>query len=57
MPFRLTYGTEAVILVEIGITSLRREFFQEGSNNDQLKVNLECLDEKREEVSKKMAKY
>lgn len=57
MPFRLTYGTEAVILVEIGITSLIREFFQEGSNNDQLKVNLECLDEKREEVSKKMAKY
>ena len=57
MPFRLTYGTKEVIPVEIGITSMRREFFQEGSNNDQLKVNLDCLDEVREEASWKMAKY
>ena len=33
-PFRLTYGTEAMILVKIGITFMRREFFQKGSNND-----------------------
>ena len=26
-PFNLTYGTEAVIPVEVGLTSLRREFF------------------------------
>ena len=51
MPFRLTYGTEAIILVEIGITYMRREFFQEGNNDDQLKVNLDCLDETREEAS------
>ena len=50
-PFRLTYGTEAIILVEIGITFMKREFFQEGDNNDQLKVNLDCLDKTREEVS------
>ena len=50
-PFRLTYGIKAMILVEIGITFIRREFFQEGSNNDQLKVNLDYLDETREEVS------
>ena len=55
--FRLTYGTKEVIPIEIGITSMRREFFQEGSNNDQLKVNLDCLDEVREEASWKMAKY
>ena len=36
---------------------MRREFFQEGSNNDQLKVNLDYLDESREEASKKMTKY
>ena len=52
--FRLTYGTEVVIPVEVGINSMRREFFQEGSNDDQLKVN---LDETREEASKKMTKY
>ena len=33
-PFNLTYGTEAVILVEVRITNLRREVFYEGSNDD-----------------------
>ena len=28
-PFNLTYGTEAVILVVVGLTSLKREFFDE----------------------------
>jgi len=56
-PFRLTYGTEAVIPVEVEIISMRREFFQEGINDDQLKVNLDYLDETREEASKKMTKY
>ena len=36
--FRLTYGTEAVIPVEVEITSIRRETFHEESNDDQLKV-------------------
>ena len=36
-PFNLTYGTEAVIPVEVGLTSLRREFFDEQNNDDQLK--------------------
>ena len=33
-PFKLTYGTEVVIPVEVGIISTRKEFFQEGSNDD-----------------------
>ena len=36
-PFNLTYGTEAVIPVEVGLTSLKREFFDKQDNNDQLK--------------------
>ena len=36
IPFRLTYGTEAVIPIEVGITSTRREMFHEGNNDDQL---------------------
>ena len=56
-PFNLTYGTEAIILVEIGLTSLRKEFFDERSNNDQLKLNLDCLDEVRDQASQRMAKY
>ena len=56
-PFNLTYDTEAVILVEGGLTSLRREFFDEQHNDDQLKLNLDCLDEVRDQASQRMAKY
>ena len=56
-PFNLTYVTEAVILVEVGITSLKREFFYEQSNDDQLKLNLDCLDEVRDQASQRMTKY
>ena len=55
-PFRLIYGTEAVIPVEVGKTSIRREMFHKESNNDQLKVNLDCLNEVRDEASNKMTK-
>ena len=44
--FNLTYGIEAVIPVEVGLTSLRREFFDEQNNDDQLKQNLDFLDRK-----------
>ena len=33
-PFSLTYGAEAVIPVEVGLTSFRREFFDEQDSND-----------------------
>ena len=56
-PFNLNYGTEAVIPVEVGLTSLRREFFNEQSNNDQLKQNLDFLDEVRDQAAQRMAKY
>ena len=46
-PFRLTYGIEAVIPVEVGIASIKREMFHEENNDDQLRVNLDCLDEVR----------
>ena len=56
-PFNLTYGTEIVIPVEVGLTSLRREFFNEQINDDQLKQNLDYLDEVRDQASQRMAKY
>ncbi|XP_075654090.1 uncharacterized protein LOC142624407 [Castanea sativa] len=55
--FRLTYGTEAIIAVKVGINSLRKEFFSESSTDDQLRVNLDCLDEVRDIVSQKMTKF
>ena len=57
MPFNLTYGTEAVILVEVGLTSLRKEFFDEQSNDGKLKLNLDCLDKVRDQASQRMTKY
>ena len=56
-PFNLTYGIEAVIPVKVGLTSLRREFFDEQDNNDQLKQNLDLMDEVRDQVAQRMAKY
>ena len=56
-PSNLTYGIEAVIPVEVGLTSLRREFFDEQSNNDQLKQNLDFVDEFRDQAAQRMAKY
>ena len=57
IPFRLTYGTEAVIPVEVGVTSIRRKAFSEEGNEDKLQLNLDCLDEVRDKVSSIMAKY
>ena len=56
-PFNLTHGTEAVIFVEIWLTSLRKEFFTEDSNDVQLKLNLDYLNEVRDQASQRMAKY
>ena len=50
-PFNLTYGTEVVIPVEFGVTSMRREYFDEEGNDYQLRMNLDCLDEVRTKVS------
>ena len=56
-PFKLTYGTKAVIPVKVGVSSMRREVFSEDSNDDQLRVNQDCLDEVRDGASQKMTKY
>ena len=56
-PFKLTYSTKVVISVEVVITNIRREMFHKESNNDQLKVNLDCLDEVRDGASNRMTKY
>ena len=55
--FRLTYGMKAVILVEVGVTSVRRGTFNLRCNDDELRLNLDCLDEVRDNVSSKMTKY
>ena len=55
--FRLTYGTEAVIPVEVGVTSTRQAVFSEEGNEDELQINLDCLDKVREKASNRTEKY
>ena len=56
-PFRLTYGIEVMIPVEVGVTSTRRAMFNKEGNDDKLRLNLDCLDEVRDKASSRMAKY
>ena len=56
-PSRLTYGTESVIPVEVGVTSIRQEVLCEENNDDQLRINLDCLDEVRDKAYSEMTIY
>ncbi|RDX92035.1 Tf2-6, partial [Mucuna pruriens] len=47
-PFRLTYGSKAVIPVEIGEPSPRTTLFEPTANEDELRANLDLLQETRE---------
>ncbi|GKD20366.1 reverse transcriptase domain-containing protein [Tanacetum coccineum] len=64
IPFSLTYGTEAVIPAEIGMPTFRTAEIDMVQNDEALKINLDLLEERREEaaireaISKaKMEKY
>ena len=54
-PFKLAFGTEVVIFVEIGLSSLRGDHYDENLNNKELKISLDCLDEVRYDVAQRMA--
>lgn len=47
-PFKLVYGTDAVIPVEIGEPNIRTETFAANVNTADLRINLDLLDEIRE---------
>ncbi|XP_027357465.1 uncharacterized protein LOC113866866 [Abrus precatorius] len=44
-PFWLTYGTDAMVPVEIGEPSFRRKNFEESANEEALAINLDLIDE------------
>ena len=54
-PFNLTFGADAVILVEIGINSIRVSHFDQKQNEANLRVNLDLIEEIREEATTKAA--
>ncbi|GJZ91538.1 reverse transcriptase domain-containing protein [Tanacetum coccineum] len=54
--FSLTYGTEAVIPVEIGMPSLRCAKVNQAENDEGLLLNLDILEERREKAAVREAR-
>ena len=55
--FALAFGTEAVAPVEIGLKSQKIELASVEHNKEALRLNLDLLDEKREQVLKRTEDY
>ncbi|GJS51747.1 reverse transcriptase domain-containing protein [Tanacetum coccineum] len=55
-PFSLTYGTEAVIPAEIGMPTLRTAEIDLIKNDEALEINLDLIEEKREQAAIREAK-
>ena len=56
-PFALAFGTEVVAPVEIGLKSPRIELASVEHNEEALRLNLDLLDEKRDQVQKRTEDY
>ncbi|GJU32657.1 reverse transcriptase domain-containing protein [Tanacetum coccineum] len=56
-PFSLTYDTKAVIPAEIGMPTYRTTTVDTVHNNEELRLNLDLLEEKRERAAICEAKY
>ncbi|GJU44484.1 reverse transcriptase domain-containing protein [Tanacetum coccineum] len=56
-PFSLTYESEAVIPVEIGMPTHRTMMIRESKNEDKLRLNIDLLQERREAAAIREAKY
>ena len=56
-PFTLAFGTEAVAPVEVGLKSPRIELASVENNDEALRLNLDLLKEKREQVLRRTEDY
>ncbi|XP_023746717.1 uncharacterized protein LOC111894856 [Lactuca sativa] len=56
-PFSLTYETEAMLRMEVAVNTLRVANKDEESNIKDLRINLDILEEKREESGVRQAAY
>ena len=56
MPFRLAYGTNAVIPAKVGLTSYRVENYNE-DNEETLCLQLDLVDEVRATAEQRLARY
>ena len=56
-PFALAFGTEAVAPIKVRLKSPRIEFASAEHNEEVLRLNLDLLEEKREQVLKRIEDY
>ena len=57
IPFKLAYGSEAVIPAEVHIANHRVTMYQDKDNEEQLRLNLDLIDEVRTDAEKRTARY
>ena len=56
-PFQLTYGNEAVIPAEIGLTSYKVDNHNEARNDEAIRLQLDLIDEVRAIAEQRLVRY
>ena len=56
-PFKLAYGSEAVIPAEVHMANHRVTIYRDNDNEEQLRLNLNLIDEVRTDVEERTARY
>ena len=56
-PFSMSYGAEAVILIETGFPTLRTQSFNSSNNDELLERSLDLIEEKKESAMVQLAYY
>ena len=56
-PFWLTYGSEAVIPIEVGLASYRVDNHDERRNNETMCLQLDLVDEVKAAVEQRLTRY
>ena len=56
-PFKLVYGSEAVILTEMHMANHKVTMYQDKDNEEQLCLNLDLIDEVKTDANERTARY
>ena len=56
-PFKLVYGSETVILAEVHVANHRVMKYQDEENEEQLRLNLDLIDEVKMDAEQRTARY
>ena len=56
-PFKLAYGSETIILAEVHMANHRVMKYQDKENEEQLRLNLDLIDEVRMDAEQRIARY